>query len=66
VRHFGTWHAKTRRFCAFSGDERAQQGAFRFHDTQFFLIDFDPLGERGCQLRAGGKSPRALSPDFAA
>jgi hypothetical protein len=29
-----------------SGDERAQERAFRSHDAKFFLIDFDALGER--------------------
>jgi hypothetical protein len=43
---YRTGHAKTRRFRAFSGDERAQEDAFRSHDAQFFLIDFDALGER--------------------
>ena len=43
---YRTGHAKTRRFCAFSGDERSQEHAFRPHDAQFFLVDFDALGER--------------------
>jgi hypothetical protein len=38
--------AKKAGFGAFSGDERAQEDAFRSHDAQFFLIDFDALGER--------------------
>jgi hypothetical protein len=29
-----------------SGDEHAQKHAFRSHDAQFFLIDFDTLGGR--------------------
>ena len=42
----GTGHAKTCRFYAFSSDQRAQEHAFRYRDAQFFLIDFDALGER--------------------
>src|SRR5258706_2456618 len=49
---YRTGHAKTRRFCAFSGDERAQEHAFRSHDAQFFLIDFDALGERAQVIAA--------------
>src|SRR5260221_7055695 len=43
---YRTGHAQTCRFCARSCDERAQEHAFQPHDAQFFLIDFDPLGER--------------------
>jgi hypothetical protein len=43
---YRTGHAKTCHFCAFSGDECSQEHAFRPHDAQFFLIDFDAPGER--------------------
>ena len=43
---YKTGHAKTRRFCARSGDERAQQYAFRSRDANSLRIDFDPFGER--------------------
>jgi hypothetical protein len=43
---YKTGHAKTRRFCARSGDERAQEYAFCPHDANFFRVHFDALGER--------------------
>src|SRR5882757_7482218 len=49
---YKTGHAKTCRFCAFSGDERSQENAFRPRDAQFFLIDFDALGERAKMIAA--------------
>ena len=60
---YRTGHAKTRRFCAFSGDERAQEHAFRSQDAQFFLIDFDPLGERAEVIAAVASAlgPHALA-----
>jgi len=60
---YRTGHAKTWRFCAFSGDERAQEHAFRPHDAQFFLIDFDPLGERAKVIAAlaAAIDPHALA-----
>src|SRR6516162_6168233 len=36
-----TGNAKTRRSCARSADERAQQYAFGAHDANFLRIDFD-------------------------
>jgi hypothetical protein len=50
-------HAKTSRFCALSSDERAQKRAFRSHDAQFFLIDFDALGERTEVIAAVAEPP---------
>ena len=49
---YRTGHAKTCRFCARLGDERAQKCAFGSHDAQFFLIDFDALGERAKMIVA--------------
>src|SRR6267143_2633061 len=49
---YRTGHAKTCRFCAFSGDERAQKHAFRPYDAQLFLVDFDALGERAKVIAA--------------
>jgi hypothetical protein len=36
------------------GDEGAQQFAFRAHDATFLRVDFDALGQRALELRAGG------------
>jgi hypothetical protein len=60
---YRTGHAKTCRFCAFSGDERSQENAFRPRDPQFFLIDFDALGERAKMIAAVAPvlGPRALA-----
>ena len=63
ARHFGTktGHSKHCRFCARSGDERAQQYAFRTHDANFFRVDFDALGERaeGVAAVAAALGPHA-------
>jgi hypothetical protein len=47
---YRTGHAKTRRFC--SGDERAQQFAFRSDGAKFLGVDFDALGERAWVIAA--------------
>jgi hypothetical protein len=43
---YRTGTAKTRRFCARSGDERAQKYALRAPDANFFRVDFDASGKR--------------------
>jgi hypothetical protein len=60
---YTTGHAKTCRFCTLSGDKRAQKHYFRSHDTQFFLIHFDPLGERAEVIAAvaAALGPHALA-----
>src|SRR5262245_57496488 len=42
---YKTGHAKTRRFYARGGDERAQQYALRSHDANFFRVHFHALGK---------------------
>jgi hypothetical protein len=70
---YRTGHAKTRRFCARSGDEGAREYAFQSHDAHFFLIDLDTLGERaeviaavaaafGSNALAGGSATLSLPP----
>jgi hypothetical protein len=68
VRHFGTelGTPKPVVFALSAATSVRSRAPFDSMIRSLFMIDFDPLGERDCQLRAGGKSPRALSPYFAA
>jgi len=58
---YKTGNAKTRRSCARSADERAQQYAFGAHDANFLRIDFDVLGKRA-EVVAAQKHASDLSP----
>jgi hypothetical protein len=59
-------HSKTRRFHAGSGDQRAQEHAFRSHDANFFRVHFDELGQRAevvaaVSARLGLHAPAGLA-----
>jgi hypothetical protein len=59
-------HSKTRRFHAGSGDQRAQEHAFRSHDANFFRLHFDELGQRAevvaaVSARLGLHAPAGLA-----
>src|SRR6266699_978395 len=60
VRHFGT-KLGTPKPAVFAPE--AQKRAFRSHDAQFFLIDFDALGERAEVVAAVAAAidPQALA-----